>query len=329
MRLLVLNCHEGWIHQLDRLNEELHLVVDLPGRQVSGWDTRMRPLPRGARTLKLPDALAGVGGPWDLVICHNITDLLDTAPIDAPKLLVIHETIEGRIAQQGADISPKQMQERLRQYLTLQGADVVAVTDLKGRSWGVPGTALRHSADVNDYFPPTYARAAGLRVANHIVSKQVFLDWDFHIQSFHGLPVTLVGHNPELGVEAAENWEALKRLFAEHRFYIHTANPSYEDGFNMSTCEAMAAGLPVITNAHPGTPVTDGVDGFVARTPDEARRAAERLLADPELARTMGAAARETALREFAPDGFERRFRAAMARAQKKYRRRARKADGG
>ncbi|NBS59949.1 MAG: hypothetical protein EBS65_23515, partial [Betaproteobacteria bacterium] len=75
MRLLVLNCHEGWIHQLDRLNEELHLVVDLPGRQVSGWDTRMRPLPRGARTLKLPDALAGVGGPWDLVICHNITDM--------------------------------------------------------------------------------------------------------------------------------------------------------------------------------------------------------------------------------------------------------------
>jgi hypothetical protein len=43
----------------------------------------------------------------------------------------------------------------------------------------------------------------------------------------------------------------------------------------------------------------------------------------------MGAAARETALREFAPDGFERRFRAAMARAQKKYRRRARMADGG
>ena len=191
------------------------------------------------------------------------------------KLLVIHETIEGRIAQQGAEISPAAMQERLRQYLALQGADAVAVTDLKGRSWGVPGTALRHSADVADYYPPTYERAAGLRVANHVVSKQVFLDWDFHIQSFHGLPVTLVGHNPELGVEAAENWEALKRLFAEHRFYIHTANPSYEDGFNMAMCEAMAAGLPVITNAHPRTPITDGVDGFVARSPDEARRAAE------------------------------------------------------
>jgi len=40
-------------------------------------------------------------------------------------------------------------------------------------------------------------------------------------------------------------------------------------------------------------------------------------------------AARATAIREFAPEGFERRFRAAMARAQKKYRRRARKADGG
>ena len=60
-----------------------------------------------------------------------------------------------------------------------------------------------------------------------------------------------------------------------------------------------------------------------------ATNTAERLLVDPALARTMGAAARATAIREFAPEGFERRFRAAMARAQKKYRRRARKGDGG
>ncbi len=320
VRLLVLNCHEGWIHQLDRLGARLDLVVDLPGRAVQGWDTRMRPVPRGARQLRLADALDPAEGPWDAVICHNITDLIDTATIASPKLLVIHETLEGRMAQQGADFPPDQMRAVLRAYLHRLGAHAVAVTELKGNSWHIPGIPLGHSADTADYYPPTYERAAGLRVANHIVSKQVFLAWEFHIRAFHGLPVTLVGHNPQLGIEAATDWDALKRTFAEHRFYIHTADPRYEDAFNMSTCEAMAAGLALITNAHPGTPVTHGVDGFICETPEEARDAAILLLEDIDLARTMGAAARETARRLFSPESFESGIRAAIARAGDNYR---------
>ena len=46
------------------------------------------------------------------------------------------------------------------------------------------------------------------------------------------------------GVEAAKNWDNLKETLQSHRFYIHTADPRYEDGFNMATLEAMAAGIP-------------------------------------------------------------------------------------
>jgi glycosyltransferase involved in cell wall biosynthesis len=179
-------------------------------------------------------------------------------------------------------------------------------------------------ADVADYREPTYEIAAGLRVANHVTTKRVFLDWDFHEAAFSGLPVTLVGHNPELGLEAARDWDDLKDKFATHRFAIHTADPRYEDGFNMAVVESMAAGLPVISNAHPTSPITHGVDGFLCATPDEARAHARALLGDIELARTMGAAARRTAIERFSPDAFRTGMRDAIDRARKKFRRRER-----
>jgi hypothetical protein len=323
VHLLVLNCHEAWVYQLQSLEARLDIVIDLPGRKVSGWDLHMRPLPAGAHTLSLAEALAAPHV-WDAVICHNITDVIDTAPIDAPKLLVLHDTLDGRMAQQDARFNRDEMVTLLRTYLERLGAHAVAVTAAKGESWGIPGKPLHCSADPADYLAPSYRTAAGLRVANHVTTKRVFLDWDFHEQAFGALPVTLIGHNPELGIDAANDWPHLQSLFAEHRFFIHTADPRYEDGFNMAMVEAMAAGLPVIGNAHPTSPITHGVDGFLASSPAEAKRYAETLLADRELARTMGAAARRTVVERFSTDVFRRGIRDALDRAAKKYRRRAR-----
>ncbi|MFI5309596.1 MAG: glycosyltransferase [Gemmatimonadales bacterium] len=323
MRLLVLNCHEPWIYQLRVLDADLDIVVDLAGRKVSGWDHRMRPLPPRSTTLSMADALARRPD-WDAVICHNITDLVDTASIEAPKLLVLHDTLDGRMAQQGATFERGEMIALLRTYVERLGANVIPVTTAKGESWGVPGRPLSCWADPADYLPPTYRVAAGLRVANHVSTKRVFLAWDFHEEAFGGLPVTLVGHNPELGVEAARDWGDLKDRLAEHRFFIHTADPRYEDGFNMAMAEAMAAGLPVISNAHPTSPLTHGVDGFLAATPAEARAHALRLMADVTLARAMGEAARKTAIARFSPESFRSGLNDALARARKKFARRLR-----
>lgn len=72
--------------------------------------------------------------------------------------------------------------------------------------------------------------------------------------------------------------------------------PSYSEGLPMSVLEAMAAGLPIISTPVGGIPeaVTDGVEGFLVQ-PGDVEALADRigrLLADPELARRMGEAAR-------------------------------------
>jgi hypothetical protein len=328
VKLLVLNCHEAWVHQLGVLGAELHVVTGLPGRYTTDWDTRMRPLPANARTLSLADALASTLR-WDAVICHNITDLLDTRGIAAPKLLVLHETLEGRMAQQGAEFDAREMRAMLNTYLASVGGHAIAISRSKAKSWGVTHMVVQNHADPDAYFPPVGDVACGIRVANHVTSKRVFLAWDFHEEALGGLPVRLVGHNPDLpGVTPADDWTHLKRMLASHRFLVHTADPRYEDGYNMAVLEGMAAGLPVLTNSHPTTIVQPGVTGFVAATPADMRAHATQLLADPALARRLGDQAREYVARHFGPDRFRVEFSRALQEAQKKWSRRTRRREG-
>ncbi len=319
MKLLALNCHEAWVHQLGVLGAELDVVVGLPGRYTRDWDARMRPLPEGARTLTLDEALRASES-YDCVINHNITDLLDTRGIAGPKLLVLHETLEGRMEQQEAEFDAREMRAMLNTYLASVGGHAIAISRMKAKSWGVTHTVVQNSADPDAYLEPVGDLACGIRVANHVTSKRVFLAWDFHAEAFEGLPLRLVGHNPDReGAAPAEDWGHLKRMLASHRFMVHTADKRLEDGYNMAVLEGMAAGLPILVNEHPTNIVQHGVTGFVATTPADMRRHAEQLLKDPELARRMGDAARAWVARHFGPDRFRVEFGRAMQEARKKY----------
>ncbi|MBK8647206.1 MAG: glycosyltransferase [Gemmatimonadetes bacterium] len=322
MKLLVLNCHEAWIHQLGVLRAELDIVVGLPGRYTRGWDQRMRPLPEGARTVTLDDVRFG-GVQYDCVINHNITDLLDTKFLDAPKLLVLHDMLEGRMAQQDADFDAREMRAVLNTYLASVGGHAIAISRSKAKSWGVTHVVVHNSADPEAYLPYVGDLACGLRVANHVSSKRVFLAWDFHEEALAGLPLRIVGYNPDLaGVDAADDWDHLKRMLASHRFLVHTADPRFEDGYNMAVLEAMAAGMPILTHRHPTTIVEHGVTGFVAESPLEMRTYAERLLADEALAHELGANGRRHIERHFSPDRFRVELGKAIQEARKKWSRR-------
>jgi len=308
------------VHQLGTLGCALDVIVGLKGRYTQIWDQRMRPAPRNCRFISLPEALA-CPRRYYCIVTHNTTDLLDIKSRPEPRLVVLHSTLEGRAAEEQSSVPPQKMRETLFKYLELVGGHAVAGTMLKAQSWGVPDNdVVLVGVDPSDYPPYSGQQACGLRICNFIESRKRILLWDFHVKAFEGLPVRLVGHNPNMaGVAACESWDHLKGLLQSHRFYIHTADPQLEDGFNMATLEAMAAGMPVLGNTHPSSPVQHGVSGFVSDDPDELRKYAEILLHDRALAAKMGQEARRTVTERFSMSAFREAFLRSIETARRKH----------
>ena len=320
-RLLVFDCHEAWVHQLRALPEPLDIVIGLRGRHTAGWDESIRPVPPNARLVRLEEAVR-VAESYDCIIGHNLTDLLDAKAVRGPRLLILHETLDGAMLEQGSTIPADELRRAVMKFTQLTSTHVAAVSKLKGKSWGFDEDLVTLSADPEDYPAWRGELARGLRVANHIERRPRVLMWDFHNQAFGGLPITLVGHNPGMdGVKPSADWAELKQIFSRHRFYIHTADPSLEDGYNMATLEAMAAGLPVLGNRHPTSPIENGVNGFLSDDPAALGRYAAQLLADRELAARMGAAARETVAKRFSLSRFETAIGHSIRRARREWER--------
>lgn len=314
--LLTFNCHEAWVHQLEYLARPVHIVDGLPGRYTQRWDEQIRPIPAHATLITLDDALRRTE-PYDCIIAHNVSDLMTVKTLAAPRLFVIHGTIEGRMDQEGLEERPAAFLESVRRYVDLLNIHVVAVSALKGDSWGIPHEVIPFGADPDRYPPWNGHIESGIRVASNVHRRARVLKWALHEESFRDVPVRIVGLNPDLpGVIPSAGWEDLKQLLASHRFYVHTADPRMEDGYNMATLEAMAAGLPVIGNRHPSSPVEHGVSGFLSDDPAELRECAVRLLRDRELARRMGAEARRTVQERFSLGRFATAFSAAIETAR-------------
>lgn len=317
-RLLVFNCHEAWVHQLRFLKRPLDIVVDLPGRHTRGWDEAMRPVPPNARLIPLCEVLAA-RETYDCIIAHNLTDLLDVKALPGPRLLVIHLTLDGIILEQQSQMDPQEFRSAVARYVAQTGTHVVAVSRLKGRSWGFTQDVVTLAVDPADYLPWRGDIAAGLRVSNFLTRRAQTLLLDFHRQAFAAVRVTLMGHNPELpGVAPSRDWADLKDALSRHRFFIHTANPRLEDGYNTATLEAMAAGLPVLGNRNPSSPITHGADGFLSDHPAILTYHARMLLEDRVLAEKMGQAARRTVQQRFSPVTFASAFERSIATAQEK-----------
>lgn len=90
------------------------------------------------------------------------------------------------------------------------------------------------------------------------------------------------------------------------QFYAATdayVGPSLEDAYGLPILESMACGLPVIASTAAGASeiISDGENGLLLRNPRDAEALAQlmrKLCVSPELSRSLGAAAEQTAGRE-------------------------------
>ena len=124
------------------------------------------------------------------------------------------------------------------------------------------------------------------------------------LEATAGLPRVIVGDGPlRAQVQDAVGFVPPGELGPYFTRASVVVCPSRREGYGVVAREAMAYGRPVVASAVGGLvdAVEDGVTGLLVppRDPPALRAAIERLLADPELRRRLGEAARERALERF------------------------------
>ena len=113
-----------------------------------------------------------------------------------------------------------------------------------------------------------------------------------------GLNLVVVGDGPlRAAVPTGLGYVSREEVLDRYRRAAVVVCPSRRDGFPVACAEAMAHGCAVVATAVGGLPdmIVDGETGLLVppRDPRALRAAIDRLLADPDLRRRLGDAARE------------------------------------
>ena len=187
----------------------------------------------------------------------------------------------------------------------LRGARFViaASTELAGAAQGLGASAVRVIPSGVDPPPEVGAEAEPPEVlfAGRLSREKGVLEL---LEAAQGLKLVTAGDGPlRSRVPAALGFvphDQLQRLYARAAV---VACPSRREGFGVTCLEAMAHGRPVVATAVGGLRdlVVDGETGVLVppRDPAALRAALDRLLADRDLRRRLGAAGRERAQRKF------------------------------
>jgi hypothetical protein len=141
--------------------------------------------------------------------------------------------------------------------------------------------------------------ARGVTVVNNIGTRGRRLGPDVFETLRAQVPLTLVGMGSlEHGGHGEVANRDLPPFIARYRFFL---NPIRYTSLGLSVLEAMLVGLPIVglATTEMSTVIVNGVNGWLDTRPERLVEPMRRLIADPDLARRWGEAARRTAEERF------------------------------
>lgn len=147
--------------------------------------------------------------------------------------------------------------------------------------------------------PPAETAARGVVVVNDLATRGRRLGADLVEEVRRHVPLDVVGMGSErVGGLGEVPPRELRSFVRGYRFFFH---PARYTSLGLAVCEAMHEGVPIVglpTTELPAV-VVDGREGFLCADVESLVGRMRLLLDHPELAATMGAHARRTALDRF------------------------------
>lgn len=316
-RILTFNFHEPYLCLMAKTG--LHFFVgEYDGPPLArAWQLRYRPIPPNLSFLKESVWMAEAAeDKFDVIIAHNETNALSLRHVRSPKFMVCHNRktflyTTASVEKGDAKRLYDKLVHRLQQTFTF-----VFISESKRADYGLPGLVIPPGIDVEEYGGYSGAVPEVIRVGNAMRDRTLMFDVDFQERVCEGIPNRVVGDNAGIpGAQSAGSFDELRELYRTRRCLLHVTREEWEDGYNLSTLEAMACGMPVVSLANRTSPLTDGVDGFLSYDADVLRARLRELLKNPELARAIGARGRDTVARKFPIAAFVDKWREAIENA--------------
>lgn len=148
----------------------------------------------------------------------------------------------------------------------------------------------------------------GIVVINHIRERGRITGWDIFERVRLEVPIDLAGMGTEqYGGLGEVLFPRLNAFMARYRFFF---NPIRHTSFGLSVCEAMMAGMPVVSLATTeyANLLENGKCAFINTDVEVLIAGMKKLLNDPPFAAKMGQCARAVALEQFNMERFNREW---------------------
>jgi Glycosyl transferases group 1 len=184
---------------------------------------------------------------------------------------------------------------------------LVHVTPFNRLMWDnghCPTRVIEHSVALDSGIAYDGTIPRGISVVNGMQGRPRIAGYDLFLQARSRVPLDAVGMGTEaFGGLGDVPYRDLHRLTARYRFLF---SPMRYTSLPLAVVEAMSIGMPVVALGTTALPevIQDGVNGYISTDPETLIERMKALIADPDLARTLGERARETARERFGMDRF-------------------------
>ena len=316
LKILSYNWHEPYLCLLSEIGHTFLIVEpELAEDNYRRWDKNMRSVPNNVILVSESEAMAQLDeGSVDLVIAHNVKDLVKLYAYSLPKILVFHNKLSTEIGLGNNKINRDDYLAKISPLLV--DVKKVFISESKRCDWGMDGDVILPGIDVDEYGGYTGENRSILRVGNLLKERDLMMGFFTGEAILSNLPSLTLGMNPNIqGSRMSSGFDDLLTHYRVLRVYLHTTTDKYEDGYNLSLLEAMAVGMPVISTANKTSPIINGVNGYISENLEYLSECTKKLLDDPYLAKALGTKARETVREKFSKAEFLRLWRESIQSA--------------